>query len=141
MAVTNTRIDWKAVAAGAVVAIAVGVLASVVADAAGLTDAKHQDSNLWCIFFWIDFIGAGAGGVIAGRRRLDTPMLHGAVVGFCSYLVITAFATTITLVAGHAGPRIAAVVFAILWLTLGGTIGGYVASWRAQKSRPSGSPL
>ena len=127
------RIDWKAVAMGAVVTIAVGVLASVIAAVIDLP----KDSNGWYVFFWIDVIGAGVGGYIAGRRRLDTPMMHGALVGACAYVVIAAFAITITLVSGHAGPGVAQVLFAILWLALGGTIGGWVASWRAQRTRPS----
>jgi putative membrane protein (TIGR04086 family) len=129
----NSRVDWKAVAAGAVVTIAVGVLASVVAAVIDLP----KDSNGWYVFFWIDIIGAAVGGFIAGRRRLDTPLLHGALVGACAYVVIAAFATTITLVSGHAGPGVAQVLFAILWLALGGTIGGWIASWRAQRARPS----
>jgi putative membrane protein (TIGR04086 family) len=131
----SERIDWKAVAMGAVVSIAVGVLASVVAAVINLS----KDSNGWYIFFWIDIIGAGIGGYIAGRRRLDAPLMHGALVGACAYVVIAAFATTITLVSGHARPALAQVVFAVLWLALGGTIGGWVASWRAQRTRPSGS--
>jgi len=118
---------------GAVVTVAVGVLASVVAAVIDLP----KDSNGWYVFFWIDVIGAGVGGYIAGRRRLDTPMMHGALVGACAYVVIAAFAITITLVSGHAGPGVAQVLFAILWLALGGTIGGWVASWRAQRTRPS----
>ncbi|HEV3352775.1 MAG TPA: TIGR04086 family membrane protein [Acidimicrobiales bacterium] len=129
------QIDWKAVALGGVVTVAVGVLASVVAAVINLS----KDSNGWYIFFWIDILGAGVGGYIAGRRRLDTPLMHGALVGACAYVVIAAFATTITLVSGHARPALAQVVFAVLWLALGGTIGGWVASWRAQRTRPSGS--
>ena len=98
---------------GAVVAIAVGVLASVVAAVIDLP----KDSNGWFVFFWIDIIGAGVGGFIAGRRRLDTPLMHGALVGACAYVVIAAFATTITLVSGHAGPAVAQVLFAVLWPT------------------------
>jgi len=125
-------IDWKAVGAGAVITVAVGVMASVVAAIIDLP----KDSNGWFVFFWVDVIGAAAGGYVAGRRRLETPLLHGALVGACSYVVIGVFATTVTLVAGHAGPGVAQVLFAVLWLALGGTIGGYVASWRGQKHRP-----
>ena len=128
-----SRVDWKAVGAGAVVTIAVGVLASVAAAIINLS----KDSNGWFVFFWIDVIGAGIGGYIAGRRRLDTPLMHGAIVGATAYVVIAAFATTITLVSGNARPAIAQVVFAVLWLALGGTIGGWVASRRAQRTRAS----
>jgi len=130
-----SKVDWKAVAIGSVVTVAIGVIAALVAAVIDLP----KDSNGWFVFFWIDIIGAGVGGFIAGRRRLDMPLMHGAVVGACSYVVIAAFATTITIVSGHARPGLAQVVFAILWLALGGTIGGWVASWRAQRARPSSS--
>src|SRR5437763_13546820 len=114
------RMDWKAVAMGAVVTVAVGVLASVVAAVIDLP----KDSNGWYIFFWIDVIGAGVGGFIAGRRRLDTPLMHGALVGACAYVVIAAFATTITLFFGHAWPGVAQVLFAVQLVALRGTNGG-----------------
>jgi len=131
--VAVSRVDWKAVAMGSVVTIDVGILASVIAAVVDLP----KDSNGWFVFFWIDVIGASVGGFIAGRRRLDTPLMHGALVGACSYVVIAAFATTITLVSGHAGPSVAQVLFAILWLALGCMISGWVASCRAQGARPS----
>ena len=132
MAVT-TQIDWKAVATGAVVTVAVGIASSVVANIIGLSN----DSSGWLVFFWIDVIGAGVGGWMAGRRRLDTPLMHGALAGFVGYIVVAAVGTAINVAAGHGAPSPAQAIFAALWLALGGTLGGYVASWRAQKSRPS----
>jgi putative membrane protein (TIGR04086 family) len=129
----NSRIDWKAIAMGGVVTVAVGILASVVAAVIDLP----KDSNGWFVFFWIDVIGAGIGGFIAGRRRMDTPLMHGALVGACSYVVIAAFATTITLVAGHKAPDPLVAITGIIFLTLGGTVGGWVASARGQRARPS----
>jgi len=131
------RIDWKAVAMGAVVTVTVGVLVSVTVNALGLTDRNHQDSNLWFVFFWLDFLGAAAGGFIAGSRRPDMPALHGALVGALSYAAIAVFATTITLVSGHAAPRALQLVSGVLLLALGGTVGGLVASRRADRARPS----
>jgi putative membrane protein (TIGR04086 family) len=126
-------VSWKAVATGAVVAIAVGVLTSLVAAVIDLP----KDSNAWFVFFWVDVIGAGVGGFIAGRRRLDMPLMHGALVGFLSYVVVAAFATTITLVAGNPAPAIGPAVAGVIFLALGGTIGGSIASWRGQRTRPS----
>ena len=57
--------------------------------------------------------------------------------GFVGYIVVAAVGTAINVAAGHGAPSPAQAIFAALWLALGGTLGGYVASWRAQKSRPS----
>jgi putative membrane protein (TIGR04086 family) len=127
-----TNVDWKAVAAGAVVTIAVGIASSVTANLIGL----NSDSSGWLVFFWIDVFGAGVGGFIAGRRRLDTPLFHGALSGLAGYVVVAAVGTAINVAGGHGAPGPAQAIFAALWLALGGTLGGYVASWRAQKSRP-----
>ena len=129
----STKIDWRAVGTGAVVVIAVGVAVSVSANVIDLSD----DSGGWIVLFWIDVIGAAVGGWMAGRQRLDTPLLHGALVGALGYVVVGAIGTAINVAAGHGAPRPAQAIFAALWLALGGTFGGYVASWRAQKSRPS----
>jgi hypothetical protein len=112
--------------------IVVGILSSVVANVIGLA----SDSPGWIVFFWIDVVGAGVGGYVAGRRRLDTPLFHGAVSGFAGYVVVAAVGTAINVAGGHGAPSPVQVVFAALWLALGGTLGGYVASWRAQKHRP-----
>jgi putative membrane protein (TIGR04086 family) len=117
------------VASGAVVTVVVGILASVVANVIGLSN----DSPGWIVFFWIDIIGAGVGGYIAARRRLDTPLFHGALSGFAGYVVVAAVGTAINIAGGHGAPSAVQVVFAALWLALGGTLGGYVASWRAQR--------
>ena len=130
----RTSVDWKAVASGAVVTIAVGVLASVALNALGI----DRDSNWLFLFFWIAVIGAGAGGFIAGRRRLDMPLLHGALAGLAGYAVVGVIGTAINLAAGHDAPTVIQVIFNALWLSVGGTLGGYVASWRAEKqSRPT----
>jgi putative membrane protein (TIGR04086 family) len=133
----KTRVDWKAVATGAVVTIAVGIMASVVANVIDL----DKDSSGWIVFFWIDVIGAGVGGYLAARNRLDTPLIHGALAGFAGYVVVAIIATAINLSAGHDAPTVVQVIFNALWLTVGGTLGGWVASWRggAKQRRTSAS--
>lgn len=131
-------IDWKAVAIGGIVTVTVGVLASVLANALGLTHGgKHQDSNLIFIFFWLDFLGAATGGFIAARQRPDAPALHGALVGACSYVVISIFATVVTLVAGNPRPTVLQLVTGVLVLALAGMVGGLIAGRRAPRPRPS----
>ena len=90
------QVDWKAVAAGAVVTIAVGVLVSVAAAAVGI----GQDSNAIFAFYLVDLVGAVVGGFVAGRRRMDTPMLHGAVAAFCAFVVIAIVGSAINDAAG-----------------------------------------
>ena len=62
------NVDWKAVATGSVVAIAIGIVASVVAAVIDLP----KDSNGWFVFFWVDIVGAGIGGWIASWRAQRT---------------------------------------------------------------------
>jgi putative membrane protein (TIGR04086 family) len=131
------NVDWKAVAIGAVVTIAVGIAASVIANLIGLGD----DSSGWILFFWIDVIGAGVGGYLAGKRRLDTPLLHGALAGLFGYIVVALVGTAINVAGGHGAPSPIQAVFAAMWLAVGGTLGGYVASWRAQKLAPPAPPM
>src|SRR3954453_16135165 len=119
-------VDWKAVATGAVVTIAVGITASVVANVIDL----DKDSSAWIVFFWIDVLGAGVGGYLAARRRLDTPLMHGALAGFIGYVVVALVGTAINVAGGHGAPGPAQAIFAALWLTVGGTFGGWAASWR-----------
>ena len=132
----KTRVDWKAVATGAVVTIVVGVMASVVLNALGI----DKDSNWLFLFFWIAVFGAGAGGFIAGRRRLDMPLMHGALAGFAGYIVVLAIATAINSAAGKDAPTVVQVIFNALWLTVGGTLGGWVASWQAGGRARSDAP-
>src|SRR4051812_23730089 len=122
----NARIDWKAVATGAVVTIAVGIMASVVANVIDL----DKDSSAWIVFFWIAVFGAGVGGYLAARRRIDTPLIHGALAGFAGYVVVAIVATAINVAGGHDAPTVVQVIFNALWLTVGGTLGGWAASWR-----------
>ena len=72
------------------------------------------------------------------RHRLDTPLLHGALVGFCAYVVIAILSTLINVAAGHGVPRIQFLIFNGFMLTVAGVFGGWAASARGSgESRPT----
>ena len=137
----RTEIDWKVVLPAAVAVVAVGVVVNVAANVAGLSSASKSDSGALFFFYLVDLAAAGIAGFRAARRRLDTPLLHGALVGFCAYVVIAILSTLINVAAGHGVPRIQFLIFNGFMLTVAGVFGGWVASARGSgDSRPATPP-
>src|SRR5207245_6717270 len=122
------QVDWRAVLPAAAAVVAVGVMVNVIAIASGVS----SDSSLLFVFYLVDLVAAGIAGEMAARRRLDTPLLHGALVGFIAYIAIAALSVAINVAAGHGVPRAQFLVFNAFMVTVAGVTGGYVASWRAQ---------
>ena len=135
----RTEIDWKAVLPSAVAVVAVGVVVNVVANLVGLSSASKSDSGALFAFYLVDLAAAAVAGYRAARLRLETPLLHGGLVGFCAYVVIAVLSTLINVAAGHGVPRIQFLIFNGFMLTVAGVFGGWVASARGT-SGPSGQP-
>jgi hypothetical protein len=117
--------------------VVVGVVVNVVANViAGLDSSSKSDSGALLAFYLVDLLAAIYAGWRAGRVRLDTPMLHGALVGFIGYVVIAILSTIINVAAGHGVPRIQFLVFNGFMLTFSGLLGGWIAGFRAGSSSP-----
>jgi hypothetical protein len=130
----RTQINWKVVLPAAGFVVVVGVVVNVVANVAGMDSSSKADSNALFAFYLVDLAAAAYGGWRAARRRLDTPLLHGALVGFIGYLMIAVLSTLINVAAGHGVPRAQFLIFNGFMLTVAGLAGGGVASFRAQSS-------
>ena len=132
----RTEIGWKVVVPSAVAVVAVGVVVNVVANLAGLSSASKSDSGALFAFYLVDLAAAAVAGFRAARQRLDTPLLHGGLVGFCAYVVIAILSTLINVAAGHGVPRIQFLIFNGFMLTVFGLIGGWLASYQGPRSGP-----
>ena len=134
----RTEIDWKVVLPAAVAVVAVGILVNVAANIAGLSSASKSDSGALFAFYLVDLAAAAVFGFRAARTRLETPLLHGGLVGFSAYVVIAIVSTLINVAAGHGVPRIQFLIFNGFMLTVAGVFGGWAASARGSgESRPT----
>ncbi len=104
-------IRWRAVTLGLIVALGIGVVASVLGT--GLPGG---------------LIGLAAGGYLAGRYAVDAPALHGALVA-ALWIVLLALAPFPEGSAGVVEETVATVVADILYLAAGAG-GGWLAGTR-----------
>lgn len=121
------RLDWRAVATGALVAMAVGVpvatIASVVLD---------DDSNAVFPFAVVTIVGFLLGGWVAGARGRPTEraMAHGAVAAFAGFVVAQAVAALLQVVRDEDLSPVA-IVFNALLAAAVGLLGGWLAGRRS----------
>lgn len=119
------RIDWRAVGAGAVVALAVAV--PVIA--AG--QALPRGSSLVVVLYLVLLAGLVAGGRRAGRRRPDAPLTHGALAALVTTGALLATIVVVRRVAGESAPNLVAVVFNLLMAASAGILGGLLSTRKA----------
>ena len=139
------RIDWRAVADGAVLIVAVTMPPVLIVRLFKDGDLPGQESNLWVVAVVAMFVGFVLGGHRAAKRRLDAPLLHAAVAAACAAGVMASIVIVRRLVTGD-GVGVPLVVTLLLLLQIAvslAIIGGYVAVRReaaASRQIDLGSP-
>lgn len=126
------RIDWRAVADGAVVAVAVTLPPTIVVRLLKDGDLEGQESYLWVVPMVALLVGFALGGHRAARRRPDAPLLHAAAAAASAFAVLAAVVVVRRLVGGD-GVGVPLVVTLLLLLQILvslAVIGGYVAMRR-----------
>lgn len=127
------RVDWRAVADGAVLTVAVTLPPTIVVRLLKDSDLGGQESNLWFIPLLALLAGGAMGGHRAARRRPDAPLLHAAAAATAAFVVLATVAVARRLVAGD-GLTVPLVVTLLLLLQITvslGVIGGYRAMRRS----------
>ena len=122
------RIDVPTVIVGALVSLGLIVPVALVARlVAGGDDVSSGWNNAFTVFIIVaTLIGAG----VAGRRRPDTPMMHGAAAGTLTYVA----ARLVSAIASGEVPNVIALAFALLVFAAIGAIGGFVAGALSHRS-------
>ena len=119
-------IDWRAVGAGVVAALVFALPAGLV----GAVVVDDESNNGVFLFFLVIMAGMLVGGFVAGSKRPDTPLTHGALAAVLAY----AGAQTVTVlvrVLGDTKLRSPVVyVFNVLLMASLGVVGGLIAERR-----------
>lgn len=124
--------DWRAVADGAVVVVAVTMPPTIVVRLFKDTDLGGQESNLWFVPLLALLLGSALGGHRAAQRRLDAPLRHAAAAATAAFVVLAAVALLRRVITGD-GITVPLVVTLILLLQIAvslAIIGGYIAMRR-----------
>ena len=119
-------IDWRAVRAGAIVALVFAAPAAIVS--AIVVD--DDSGTVVFVFYVVIIIGMLAGGFVAGSKRPDTPLTHGAVAAATAYVIAQALAVLIKLAKGSDVRSPAVYVFNLLLMASIGVVGGFIAERR-----------
>ncbi|HEV2758124.1 MAG TPA: TIGR04086 family membrane protein [Acidimicrobiales bacterium] len=124
------NVDRRAVVAGAQLAVLVGAVAIVLAQA--VTSLTDRDANL--LLYLVLLGGLVAGGRVAAVRRPDSPLTHGALAALVAYVVLIVVVTLIRLALGREVADPVSLVFNGLMAASAGIFGGYLAIRRSGRS-------
>ncbi|MFN2608264.1 MAG: hypothetical protein ABR511_10315, partial [Acidimicrobiales bacterium] len=127
-------IDRRAVAVGALLALAVAIPTIVIASLLGI-DAT---SNAVFIAFLVYLAGLTVGGRLAARRRPDAPLSNGAMAALAAYAAIAVVVSVVRLARGRSLDPVSLVSNAFLAATFG-LAGGLIATWRRLPSEAGGT--
>jgi putative membrane protein (TIGR04086 family) len=119
-------IDVRAVAAGAiaalVLAVPAGVISAIVVD--------DDSSNAVFAFYVVIIVGMLLGGFVAGSKRPDAPLTHGALAAAVAYVIAQVITLVVKLANGSDLRSPAVYVFNLLLMASIGVVGGFIAERR-----------
>ena len=115
------RLDWRSVAIGALVTLAVVVPAGIAASVA------DDASNVSLVLSAVILTGFLLGGLISARRQPHAPLAHGATAALAAFLAFQAVGVVLRLVRGDEVHPVRIVAVALLAASVG-LVGGFVAN-------------
>ena len=130
------RLDWRAIGAGAALALAVLAVVMVAVQVVDSSIGLERDSNLVFVFYALALGGDAAGGWLAASRRPDAALAHGLLAALAAYAVVAVFGAGLRLTVDK-GPDPVALAFNALMAASAGILGTLVAErWPRSRSRP-----
>jgi putative membrane protein (TIGR04086 family) len=119
-------IDWRAVGAGVVAALVLALPAALI----GAVVVTDESNNGVFVFFLVIMAGMLVGGFVAGSKRPDSPLTHGAVAAVLGYLAAQTVTVLVRVVDGSKLRSPVVYVFNALLMASLGVVGGLVAERR-----------
>jgi len=117
-------IDWRSVGAGAIAAL-VFVLPAAAVSAIAVENGSTSAPALLVIT-----MGMLAGGFVAGSKRPDAPLTHGAVAAATAYVAAQVLTLLIKVAKGSDLRSPLVYVFNLLLMASIGVVGGFIAERR-----------
>lgn len=127
-------IDWRAVGAGVVAALVLALPAGLVG---AVVVTKDADNRVF-VFLLLILAAMLVGGFVAGSKRPDTPLTHGALAGAGAYLLAQSMTVFISLLLGNDLKSPVVYVFNTLLSASFGVVGGLIAERRIARLGSAG---
>ncbi len=131
-------VDPKVVVYGAAVQIVIAVPPALVVSALRRDD-MGAESNLWLVAaLFALVVGPAVAGVLVGRRRPDSPLLHGALASGAAWALVAVVGLLRAVLADDDVAELVASLLTIAPIQIGiGVLGAFFAR---PTSRPEGDP-
>lgn len=124
MSTLGDTLDLRAIGAGLLVAM---VIAAPVVVAARLASGNERGASAWSTAVAVaSLFGAGAGGVVAGRRQRDWPVLNAAATGAALYAAVRLLWALL----GGSVPNVLSLILVTILYASVGAVGGAIGSMR-----------
>jgi putative membrane protein (TIGR04086 family) len=126
-------IDWRAVAVGAAVALVVAVPAAVIGEVTIGDDPPDDQSSAVFLVTALVLLGCFLGGFVAGSKRPDAPLTHGALAALTAYLLVQGIGAVIVAARGDDLSLVGTAFKALLTASVG-LLGGLLANRRTARA-------
>ena len=108
------RIDWRAVADGAVITVCSTLFPTIAVRLFKDSDLDGQESNLWLVPLLALLVGSAWGGHRAAKRSLDAPLVHASLAAACAATVLAAVRIGRAMISGDGFDGALIVTFVLL---------------------------
>src|SRR5437764_12582608 len=125
------KIDWRAAGTGALAALVLVLPAALI----GAIVVSDDANNGVFAFYFVIMAGMLAGGFVAGSKRPDAPLTHGAVAALLAYAVAQLLAVLVKAVTGSKLRSPAVYAFDALLMASLGVVGGLIAERHNARTR------
>jgi putative membrane protein (TIGR04086 family) len=123
---SSVDIDWRAVVAGAIAALVLAVPAGVISAIV----VSDDSGNGVFVFYVVIIVAMLLGGFVAGSKRPDAPLTHGALAAAVAYAIAQTITVVVKLFDGTDVRSPAVYVFNLLLMASIGVVGGFIAERR-----------
>jgi uncharacterized membrane protein YeaQ/YmgE (transglycosylase-associated protein family) len=119
-------LDWRAVGTGVLAALVLALPAGLI----GAIVVNDESNNGVFVFYVAILAGMLIGGYVAGSKRPDTPLTHGAVAGAGAFVAAQAVTVLVRVARGNHLRPAAVYVFNLLLAASLGIVGALIAERR-----------
>lgn len=138
MRAVTPELDWSAIGRGGLLALAIAASAVAAHEVVDAVAGIDPDSDVILLFYVVVLAGLVLGGRLAGLRRPEAPLTHGALAALAAYAALALVTTAVRIGDGDVVDPVG-LLFNAFMAASAGILGGLLAARRSasQRSEPA----